>query len=250
MEQKYSVPALDRADVVLSLLINEPYRWKLSDLSKQLNISKSTLYSLLVTMERLKWVNRDRNETYAIGSALGRYGSAFFRQFDLIEEFRRLADPVMRKLQESIQLAVLEGSDVLYLAKVEAATPVQMVSGPGVRFPAHATGLGKTLLSDMSEEQLRQLFPQETLPKITVHTIASREALIQEIKSGKQAGYTTDIQEGVMGFCCVAAPIKKPNGSVIAALSCSMPIHHWEGKKDLALQEVLQLANTLSQIHS
>ncbi|MCM3632674.1 IclR family transcriptional regulator [Paenibacillus camelliae] len=249
MEQKYNVPAIDRADAVLSLLIDEPYRWKLSDLSKQLNISKSTLYSLLVTMERLKWVNRDRNETYAIGSALGRFGSAFFRQYDLIEEFRRLADPVMRRLQESVQMAVLEGNDVLYLAKVEAATPVQMVSGPGVRFPAHATGLGKALLSDKSEEELRQLFPQESLQKITVHTISSRESLIEEIKQGKQAGYTTDIQEGVMGFCCVAAPISKPNGSIIAAVSCSMPIHKWEGKKEQALQEILELSKLLSPLH-
>lgn len=249
MEQKYSVPALDRSDAVLSLLIDEPYRWRLSDLSKKLDISKSTMYSLLITMERLKWVSRDRNETYAIGSALGRYGSAFFRQYDLIEEFRRLADPVMRQLQESVQLAVLEGNQVLYLAKVEAATPVQMVSGPGVRFPAHATGLGKALLSATSAEQLYELFPVETLQKITVHTIGSREALIEEIEQGRHAGFTTDIQEGVMGFCCVAAPIKKRNGEIIAAVSCSMPIHYWEGKKDIARQEMLKLAEQLSPIH-
>lgn len=249
MEQKYSVPALDRSDAVLSLLIDEPYRWRLSDLSKKLDISKSTMYSLLITMERLKWVSRDRNETYAIGSALGRYGSAFFRQYDLIEEFRRLADPVMRQLQESVQLAILEDNQVLYLAKVEASTPVQMVSGPGVRFPAHATGLGKALLCSTSIEKLHELFPLETLQKVTVHTIGSREALIAEIVQGKLAGFTTDIQEGVMGFCCVAAPIKKPNGDIIAAVSCSMPIHYWEGKKEIAQQEMLKLAGQLSPIH-
>jgi len=197
-------------------------------------------------MERLQWVNRDRNETYAIGSTLGRFGSAFFRQYDLIDEFRRLAEPVMRKLQESIQLAVLEGAEVLYLAKVEAPSPVQMVSGPGVRFPAHATGLGKSLLADMDENQLCDLFPQETLPKVTMHTIDSREAFIQEIKNGRQAGYTLDLQEGVMGFCCVAAPIRKASGEIAAAISSSMPIHHWEEKKELAIQEIMQLAKRLS----
>ncbi|HZG83408.1 IclR family transcriptional regulator [Paenibacillus sp.] len=248
MDQKYSVPALDRADAVLNVLIDEPYRWKLSDLSKKLGISKSTLYSLLVTMERLQWVNRDRNETYAIGSTLGRYGSAFFRQYDLIGEFRRLAEPLMRKLQESIQLAVLEGDEVLYLAKVEAPSPVQMVSGPGVRFPAHATGLGKSLMLDMDEHQICALFPQETLPKITAHTIESRQALIQEVTNGRQAGYTLDLQEGVMGFCCVAAPIRKASGEIAAAISCSMPIHRWEEKKELAIQEILQLAQQLSNV--
>lgn len=248
MEQKYNVPALDRANAVLMALVDEPYRWKLSDLSKKLDISKSTLYSLLATMERLQWIARDRNDAYAIGSAMGRLGGAYFRQYDLVEAFRTLADPVMRKLEESIQLAVLEGSDVLYLAKVEAPSPVQMVSGPGVRFPAHATGLGKALLAGSTEDRIRELFPEESLPKITVHTVGSREALIQEVRKGEREGYTTDIQEGVMGFCCVAAPVRASGGGVVAAVSCSMPIHRWEGKKETALREVQELAKRLSPL--
>ncbi|GCL71975.1 IclR family transcriptional regulator [Paenibacillus naphthalenovorans] len=246
MEQKYAVPALDRAHAVLTLLTEEPYKWKLSDLSKHLGISKSTLYSLLLTMERLHWIHRDRNETYALGSALGDFGSAYFRQYDLVEEFRRIAEPVMRKLQESVQLARLDGSDVLYLAKLEAPSPVQMVSGPGVRFPAHATGLGKILMSDMDAEQVRRIFPQETLHKVTVHTIGSREAFLQELETVRHNGYSLDIQEGVMGFCCVAAPVRRRSGEIIAAVSCSMPIHHWEGKREEAIREIRALGQRLS----
>ncbi len=245
MEQKYAVPALDRAHAVLTLLTEEPNKWKLSDLSKRLGISKSTLYSLLLTMERLQWISRDRNETYSLGSALGDFGSAYFRQYDLIEEFRRTAEPVMRKLQESIQLGRLDGSDVLYLAKIEAPSPVQMVSGPGARFPAHATGLGKSLMLDMDAEQVRRILPEDPLPKITVHTLGTREAFLQELDNVRKAGYSQDIQEVVMGFCCVAAPIRR-KGEVVAAVSCSMPIHHWEGKKSDAIEEICTLARRLS----
>ncbi|MCZ8517090.1 IclR family transcriptional regulator [Paenibacillus filicis] len=245
MDQKYSVPALDRAHAVLTLLTEEPYKWKLSDLSKQLGISKSTMYSLLQTMERLHWINRDKNETYALGSTVGDLGSAYFRQFDLIEEFRRAAEPVMRKLLESIQLARLDGKEVLYLAKIEAPSPVQMVSGTGVRFPAHATGLGKSLMADMNAEQVHRTFPQETLHKVTVHTIGSRESFLQELANVRRNGYSFDIQEGVMGFCCVAAPVRR-RGEIVAAVSCSMPIHHWEGKKNEALSEICALAKRLS----
>lgn len=245
MDQKYSVPALDRAHAVLTLLTEEPYKWKLSDLSKHLGISKSTLYSLLQTMERLQWINRDRNETYAIGSTVGDFGSAYFRQFDLIEEFRRTAEPVMRKLQESLQLARLDGNEVMYLAKVEAPSPVQMVSGTGVRFPAHATGLGKSLMADMDAEQVGKIFPQETLHKVTVHTIGSREAFLRELEKVRRDGFSLDIQEGVMGFCCAAAPIRR-RGEIVAAVSCSMPIHHWEGKKDETVREIGALAKRLS----
>lgn len=245
MDTKYSVPALDRAHAVLSMLSEEPYKWKLSDLSKELGISKSTLYSLLQTMERLQWVNRDRNETYAVGRTVGDYGSAYFRQFDLIEEFRRLGEPVMRKLHESIQLARLDGSEVLYLAKIEAPTPVQMVSGPGVRFPAHSTGLGKSLMSEMDEEQIRLLLPEEKLPKRTMHTIDSREAFIRELEQVRRDGYALDHQEGVMGFCCVSAPIRS-RGEIVAAISCSMPMHNWETTKETAIREICSLAAGLS----
>lgn len=163
MEQKYAVPALDRAHAVLKPLAEEPFKWKLSDISKHLRISKSTLYSLLSTMERLQWIQKDRNETYAVGSSLGDFGGAYFRQYDLIEEFKRAAGPVMQTLQESVQLARLDGNAVLYLAKMEAPSPVQMVSGPGVRFPAHATGLGKSLMMEIDAEQIVRIFPEETL---------------------------------------------------------------------------------------
>lgn len=245
MDVKYAVPALDRAHAVLGLLGAEPYRWKLSDLSRELGISKSTLYSLLQTMERLQWINRDTNETYAIGKTIGDFGSAYFRQFDLIEEFRRLAEPAMRRLQESIQLARLDGSEVLYLAKVEAPSPVQMVSGPGVRVPAHSTGLGKSLLSGMSAEQVRLLFPEERLPKRTAHTIDSREQFIRELERVRQDGYAIDQQEGVMGFCCVSAPIRRRN-EIVAAVSCSLPLHSWEAGKAEALREICRLAAELS----
>ncbi|MDQ1914519.1 IclR family transcriptional regulator [Paenibacillus sp. GD4] len=245
MEQKYAVPALDRAHAVLKLLAEEPFKWKLSDISKHLRISKSTLYSLLSTMERLQWIQKDRNETYAVGSSLGDFGGAYFRQYDLIEEFKRAAGPVMQTLQESVQLARLDGNAVLYLAKMEAPSPVQMVSGPGVRFPAHATGLGKSLMMEIDAEQIVRIFPEETLPQVTEHTIGSREVFMQELEKARHHGYSMDLQEGVMGFCCVAAPIRH-RGEVVAAVSCSMPIHHWEAKKENAVKEICALAQRLS----
>ncbi|MNQ97625.1 HTH-type transcriptional repressor AllR [compost metagenome] len=196
-------------------------------------------------MERLQWIQKDRNETYALGSSLGDFGGAYFRQYDLIEEFKRAAGPVMQVLQESIQLARLDGNDVLYLAKMEAPSPVQMVSGPGVRVPAHATGLGKSLMLDMDTEQISRMFVEESLPKLTAHTIDSREFFLKELEKARPLGYTMDFQEGVMGFCCVAAPVCH-RGEVVAAVSCSMPIHHWEDKKDRALSEIRALASRLS----
>ncbi|MGI2292733.1 IclR family transcriptional regulator [Paenibacillus sp. GXUN7292] len=248
MEPKYNVPALERANAVLQLLAEEPLKWKLSELSRHLNISKSTLFSLLQSLERLNWIIRDRSDTYALGPAMGSFGNAYFRQYTIIEEFQRFARPVMQRLQECIQLAELDGNEVLYLSKVEAPAPVQMVSGPGVRLPAYATGLGKAILSTRSNDQIDQLLPAEPFRKYTDYTIDSAKSLFIDIEKVRQTGYATDIQEVVMGFGCIAAPIKKLNGEAAAAVSCSIPIHHWETKKEQAAKEMLQLASQLASI--
>ncbi|MCC2685810.1 MAG: IclR family transcriptional regulator [Paenibacillaceae bacterium] len=246
MEKKYWVPALERANAVLRLIAEQPSKLKLSDLTKRLGISKSTMFSLLQTMESLDWIKREDKETYSLGNFFGTMGFAYFEKYDLADAFRKEAESSMSKLLASFQLACLEDSEVLYLARVSAPVPVQMVSGPGVRMPAHATALGKVLLTGLDLDRIAYIFSEEQLPKLTAHTIGFRNELLQEVEKVRKDGYALDMQEGVMGFNCVAAPVYHPNGSMVAAVSCSMPIHEWSSKKDAAIQEIVSLARRLS----
>jgi IclR family KDG regulon transcriptional repressor len=246
MEKKYWVPALERANAVLRLIAAQPSKLKLSDMTKRLDISKSTMFSLLQTMESLDWIKREDKETYSLGNFFGTMGFAYFEKYDLASVFRKEAESSMSKLLASLQLASLEDSQVLYLARVSAPVPVQMISGPGARMPAHATALGKVLLTGLDQERIANIFPEERLPKLTAHTIGFKSELLQELEKVRQNGYALDRQEGVMGFNCVAAPVYHPNGSMAAAVSCSMPIHEWNGKKGAAIQEIISLARRLS----
>ncbi|HEY8530045.1 MAG TPA: IclR family transcriptional regulator [Paenibacillaceae bacterium] len=246
MERKYWVPALEKAHKVLDAIAQEPARLKLTDLCSRLGISKSTMFSLLGTMETLGWLRRLPNDTYVLGKYYGYLGNAFFRQYDLVAAFGQEARPVMQRLGESIQLATLDGNEVLYLAKETAPTPVQMVAGPGVRVPAHATGLGKTLLAWLPEEELLKLYPEEKLKTLTEYTISTRGDLMRHLAAVREQGYAIDNQECVMGFHCVAAPVRQADGQVMAAVSASIPAHLWEQKKDQARAEILALAERLS----
>jgi DNA-binding IclR family transcriptional regulator len=140
----------------------------------------------------------------------------------------------------------LNGSDVLYLAKETAPSPIQMVPVPGVRFPAHATGLGKVLLSYLKEEDLHRLYPEENLPALTPFTYQTKRELMAQIAEIRKNGYAIDFQEGVMGFNCFAAPVFLPKNEFTAAVSVSMPVHNWEEKKESALREIQDLAHRLS----
>lgn len=246
MEKKYWVPALEKAHEIVRLVAEEPAKFKLSDLCRRLEISKSSMFSLLQTMEALGWITRNPSDAYTLGMHYGLMGNAYFQQFDLIDSFRQEASSFMKMVNESLQLARLEGEDIFYLAKEAAPSPVQMVSGPGTRFPAHATGLGKLLLSGLEKAQFDMLYPNDSLPSLTPYTLRTRKELVGQLAVIRKQGYAFDLQEGVMGFNCVAAPVYRPNGQMLAAISFSIPLHHWDEKRDKALHAVLQLSQKLS----
>jgi DNA-binding IclR family transcriptional regulator len=245
MDNKYWVPALEKANTILQAIAEKPYSLRLIDLSKQLNINKSSMYSLLNTLEQLDWIRRDKADTFSLGPSLGSLAGSYYRSNTLITAFHYEAALTKIIFNETIQLAELVGKDVFYLAKEEVPSPVRLASEPGMRFPAHSTALGKVLLSDLAIDQLIQLFPADTFVQTTPHTIQMRQALIAELTSVAELGYGTDLEEAVLGFCCVAAPIVK-QGRVVAAVSCSMPKHNWETKKDQVIIEMKKLAGRLS----
>lgn len=248
LERKYWVPALERANEVLHLIAREPDKWKMKDICKRLNISKSTMFSLLLTMEALQWISKNPTDTYSLGVHYGILGNAYFNKFELVDLFNKEAAATMPKIGESIQMASLEGSQVVYLAKINGNSPIQMVSGPGARFPAHATGLGKMLLSGLPETDIEAHYPDLELPQLTPFTIANKEQLKTELEKIRNTGYAEDLQEGVMGFCCVAAPVYNVSSQMIAAVSISMPQHQWEQKREASIEEVRQLAGRLSLV--
>jgi DNA-binding IclR family transcriptional regulator len=246
MEKKYWVPALEKADGILRLVSAEQHQHRLIDLSNQLGIHKSSMYSLLQTMEALEWVSRDASDTYAIGPTIGRWGDCYSQGQDLITSFHREAAVTRDRLQETIQLARLEGNEVLYLAKEEALTMVRLASRPGMRFPAHVTALGKVLLSFVEDRELDALYPVQELTKATENSLKTKADLMKQLRIIRDQGVACDEQEVIIGFSCVSAPIRSAAGNAIAAVSCSMPQHIWEQKKEVAKSEIRQLANRLS----
>lgn len=248
MEKKYWVPALEKANDVLQAIAEQPSGLKLIDLSKRLSIHKSSMFSLLNTMEALEWVVRESDGTYSLGSRLGYIGNAFFKQFSLIDRFRKEASITKHVIKETIQLAKLEGHEVLYLAKEEMPSPVRLASEPGIKLPAHATALGKVMLAFQDPAVLDALFTAEELePCLTPHTLKSREELYRQLAEIRADECAFDLQEAVMGFSCVAAPVRDADGKVIAAISCSMFQHEWEEKRELAKEEICAMAKRLSQ---
>lgn len=254
MDRKYWVPALEKAQLVLECIERRPYRLRLAELARELQLNKSSLYSLLLTMEELQWVKRDHMDTYGIGPILGSIGGAYFRNMNKVADFHREAVAVKQVLEESLQFAERIGAEVLYLAKEEWPGPVRIASEPGMRYPAHATALGKVMLAELPEAELDGLYRREDAgaeqplaPSLTKHTVADYARLKEQLQEIRSRGYALEMEEAVEGFCCVAARVERPDAGGGLAVSCTMPLHQWERKREAVLEAVCGLARRLSR---
>ncbi|SMF34958.1 transcriptional regulator, IclR family [Priestia filamentosa] len=248
MKEKYWVPAIERAHKVLEEISEHPKKLRLIDLSKKLEISKSSLYSLLNTLEILGWITKEEGDTYSLGHSLGALSAGYFHQFDILQSFYKEASSSVLSINEHIQLGILKEGDVVYLGKMEGDSRVRLVTDPGMRFPAYASAIGKIQLIQYSKEQLKQIYASHKLEKKTSNTITNIDELYDNVQRAKQRGYATENEESAIGFHCVAAPIYNFENKIIAGVSFTMLENSWNTKKDAAQEEIIKLAYRLSQL--
>lgn len=245
--KKYWVPAIERADSILKILANHPRQYRLIDLSNELNINKSSMFSLLNTLEDLHWVKKEKDGTYALGLAMGMFSASYFHQLDLVEIFHQIAPLYVERIGETAQLAILNDKHIFYLAKQESQSPIRIATDPGMTLPAHAPSLGKVLLSQFTYKQLIELYPDEPLEPLTPYTVKTRQALWEQLQYIKENGYVFEQREATKDFYCVAAPIWNYENHMIAAVCFTMLEGSWKEKKERAITEILNLANHLSE---
>ena len=123
---------------------------------------------------------------------------------------------------QTANVAILDGPDVVHLCVVEPDRPVRFRSSTGSRDGAYRTGLGKALLAFAAPDRLSDHLPPEPFPALTKRTITTRRAMLIELEQVNQAGYAFDNEEGDVGVCCLAVPIRQ-GSEVVAAVSVAGP---------------------------
>lgn len=224
--------AVDRVLDIFEVLSEEPQGLSLSELARRLKAPKGSLHPIVRRLLARGYLRRQptsgengRAEGGALrlGMRLWNAGAAYIEHLDLVS----VAQPIMRRLadqlDESIQLAVLDGVHNVYLAREDSNQPVRLVSRVGSRLYAHATGLGKVLLAALPDDEVRRRFSDRHLPRFTPNTLPTVDALCVELARIRERGYATDDEEYTPGIRCVAVPIRDRTGGIVAAMSISVP---------------------------
>jgi len=231
---------------IFSVLVKHPDGLSLSELCEILKYPKSSTHGLLNTMVQRGYLRSGRRErTYRLGPALFELGSAYIASTSLVSDGWEVVRTTARICDETVHLAVLDGRDLLYVAKEEGTNTIRMVSAVGKRFPAYATGVGKILLANLTDHELVQFFPDgTTLTQITSNTITQPATMRHVITQARHDGYAIDLQESTPGLCCVAAPVYDAHGQICAGLSISVPSMRFT---DIRRAELIELVTRQSR---
>lgn len=237
-----------RALEVLELLTREARSLTFVEFQRALDYPKASLHGLLRTMAGVRWIEFDPgSKKYGLGVRAWEAGIAYTKMFPL----ETLARPIMERVRdattETVQLAVLDAGEALYIAKVDGEHSLRLDSSVGQRLSAHATGSGKLLLTALPEAELEAWLKASKLGRFTPNTITDRRRLREELELVRSRGYAIDREERTVGATCVAVPVRNHLGKWVAAMSISAPaVRFGPPQRKMALAQLRHAAGELS----
>ena len=245
---KYPVKSLAKALRLLEFLGRPQEGTSIAVLSKELKIGKSTVHRLLATLREfdLVWLDPSTSN-YALGARILRWSDLLVRQNLLIRHGLPILRELMNTSRETANLAVLEGSEVLYIAQCESVERLRTSEAVGTRAPAHSTSLGKVLFAMLPDEEFDEIYKnREVLERVTPNTITDRNRLKVHLEKVRQEGVAYDFEENVIGGVCIGTVVRNFTGKPVAGLSISVPTQRVRGENLSALKE--QLLNAAKKL--
>ncbi|MYV47389.1 IclR family transcriptional regulator [Streptomyces sp. SID2888] len=235
------VPAVTRTLDILELFLDGEGTLSAPDIVRKLQLPRTTVHELVSTLVARSYLAPvpDQPGRYRLSVRLYQLGSRYAEQLDLAAEGQQVARSVAETCDETVHVAILEGTTVIYVAKVDSTHAVRMVSAAGRRLPAHCTAVGKMLLASLPESELAARIPDGTeLVPMTPHSIPDPAALRSVLAEIRTCGIAVEERESNPDVSCVAAPVRDRSGQVVAALSISVPMIRWSEERRAELEQL------------
>lgn len=219
-------------------------------LAEETGLPKATLHRMLQQLESGGLLQRSNDGRHlAIGTRLRQLSEKVLMN-DVYQGARRaVLRQLVEELGESCNLTALSGSEVIYLDRVETATPLRFYLHPGSRVPAHCSASGKLLLAQLTPTQRRRLLAHVPLEAYTPRTITTLPALEEEIQRVRKQGFALDNEEFLPGLMCVAVLVPSAQGRSNLCVAVQAPVLRLTPDKAIGMLPPLQRAAVaLSQI--
>ncbi len=243
------VQSVERTFDILEVLSQEKDGLGLTEIGKKVGLHKSTVFRLLSSLAEKGYIEKNpKTANYRLSLKFIELCSTFLNNLELKTE----ALPFLKKLAslttQAVYFAILDGWEVIYIEKVETFESIRKYDIIGKRAPGYCTALGKSLLSGLSEDEIRERLQGIPLTAYTPNTITSLDRLIQEVDLVRARGWSEDNEEYEAGLRCIASPIYDYRNCVIAAVSTSGPKNIISKDRDEGIsQHVMDAAKDISK---
>jgi len=248
-KKNYYIKSVIKSLNILNLFSESRQELSLSEISKKLSLGISTTYRLISTLKYKNYIEQNpHNLKYKLGYEF--LNKAFLVSNDELNILER-SMPYLKNLRdftrESVSLAVLDGINIVYIAKAESYETLRTNIEIGKKFSAHKTALGKMLLAHLSSKKINRLFNKDKLVIRDLCFDLNVSKFKQYLEKVKEEGIAFDDEEATPGIRCIAAPIKDKDGEVSTAISISGPTIRFTVEKiDLWKRELVKVARKIS----
>jgi DNA-binding IclR family transcriptional regulator len=239
MPNEYTVPAVQRAVDVLELLAGAHNGISLADLSRQTGFPKSSLFRILLTLEKASIVQLDRTRNiFTLGMKLIDWGNRALEKIDLKSVTHPHLVRMAHETRESYYVAILDEYEVIIVDRADTPEIWRMVARLGQRSPVHATASGQVLMAEASDEALQAAIQRTGLKRFTPQTITSMNRLKLRLKEIRKDGYVINDAEYKPDLCVIAVPLRDHHGKIAAALMTALQSERSRRNKQLVMSIV------------
>jgi IclR family transcriptional regulator, pca regulon regulatory protein len=235
--------SLARGLAVVRAFSEQRQRLSIAQISARTGISRAAVRRCLYTLGRLGYVGADDGRSYALRPKVLALGHAYLSSAPLVTSAQPLLNQVSASVQESCSMAILDGDDILYVARSSSSTRIMSIDlGVGSRLPAFCTSMGRVLLAGLAQTDLGVYLKRLRAVPYTERTLVAKERLSDAIAKARDAGFALVDQELEIGLRSVAVPVADAGGRPVAAINISVqaarvPLSEMEKRFVPALRE-------------
>ena len=237
------VEALSRGIDVLRAFGPTSMAMTVSEVAARTGLARPTARRLLITLEELGYA-RSTDGVYSLTARTLELGASYISALGMWDVARPHMEDLVAATGESSSMSQLDGSDIVYVARVAVPKIIALVVTIGTRFPAVATSMGRVLLADLDDDDLDRVLALESASGVVPRVAPDRTELAEVLTRVREQGYAVSDEQLSVGIRSVAAPVRDESGAVVAALNVT--VHAAETSMDTLLGEYLPLLLTAS----
>lgn len=213
--------AVDRALSILEAVAQSERGLTNSQISRQLDIPKSSASYLLRTLEQRGYLRKPGGQRYEIGLKVLGLGQSAMRGVSLRRASRAVLPRLVEETGLTAHVAILDHGRPVYIDRAEKPGFIKINTWVGRELPVHSTSVGKVLVADLAFEELTSILDRDGLERTTHKTITERSDFLAEIDRVREQGFAVDDEENNLGVRCIAVPIRDAAAQVVGALGVS-----------------------------